>query len=96
VYLTIQLYPVVSHCISPYLTASKTGYDQKYIAPGEGSHQDSAGIAPSGTPPLAAAGTAAPTATDTGKTVPQRANPTETAYAHPRRGTGTPFLRQSK
>ena len=32
-----------------------------------------------------AAGTAAPTTTDTGNTVPQRANPTQTAYAHPRR-----------
>ena len=29
-----------------------------------------------------AAGTAAPTTTDTGDTVPQRANPTQTAYAH--------------
>jgi len=33
-----------------------------------------------------AAGTAAPTSTaDTGNTVPQRANPIQTAYAHPRR-----------
>ena len=32
-----------------------------------------------------AAGTAAPTTADTGNTVPQRANPTQTAYAHPRR-----------
>jgi len=32
-----------------------------------------------------AAGTAAPTTTDTGSTVPQRANPTQTAYAHPLR-----------
>jgi len=32
-----------------------------------------------------AAGTAAPTTTDTGNTVPQRANPTQTAYAYPRR-----------
>ena len=30
-----------------------------------------------------AAGTAAPTTADTGNTVPQRANPTQTAYAHP-------------
>jgi len=33
-----------------------------------------------------AAGTAAPTTTDTGNTVPQRTNPTHTAYAHPQRG----------
>ena len=33
-----------------------------------------------------AAGTAAPTTTDKGNTVPQRANPTQTAYAHTRRG----------
>ena len=32
-----------------------------------------------------AAGTAAPTTADTGNTVPQRANPTQTAFAHPRR-----------
>jgi len=32
-----------------------------------------------------AAGTAAPTTTDTGNTVPQRANPTQTAYAHSRK-----------
>jgi len=32
-----------------------------------------------------AAGTAAPTTTYTGSTVPQRANPAQTAYAHPRR-----------
>ena len=32
-----------------------------------------------------AAGTAAPTTADTGNTVPQRANPTQTAYAHLRR-----------
>jgi len=32
-----------------------------------------------------AAGTAAPTTADTGNTVPQRASPTQTAYAHPRR-----------
>jgi len=32
-----------------------------------------------------AAGTAAPTTADTVNTVPQRANPTQTAYAHPRR-----------
>ena len=32
-----------------------------------------------------AAGTAAPTTADTENTVPQRANPTQTAYAHPRR-----------
>ena len=32
-----------------------------------------------------AAGTTAPTTADTGNTVPQRANPTQTAYAHPRR-----------
>ena len=32
-----------------------------------------------------AAGTAAPTTADTGNTVPQLANPTQTAYAHPRR-----------
>ena len=32
-----------------------------------------------------AAGTAAPTTADTRNTVPQRANPTQTAYAHPRR-----------
>ena len=32
-----------------------------------------------------AAGTAAPTTADTGNTVPQRANPTQTAYVHPRR-----------
>ena len=32
-----------------------------------------------------AAGTAAPTTTDTGNTVPQHANPTQTAYAHLRR-----------
>jgi len=32
-----------------------------------------------------AASTAAPTTADTGNTVPQRANPTQTAYAHPRR-----------
>ena len=35
-----------------------------------------------------AAGTAACTTTDTGNTVPQRANPTQTAYAHPNRGQG--------
>jgi len=34
-----------------------------------------------------AAGTATPTTSDTGNTVPQRANPTQTAYAHPRRRT---------
>jgi len=33
-----------------------------------------------------AAGTAAPTARDMGNTVPLRANPTQTAYAHPQRG----------
>ena len=32
-----------------------------------------------------AAGTAAPTTTDTGNTVPQRVNPIQMAYAHPRR-----------
>ena len=32
-----------------------------------------------------AAGTAAPTTADTGNTVPQRATPTQTVYAHPRR-----------
>ena len=37
--------------------------------------QDSAGTAPSGTPPPAA-----PTTTDWGNSVPQRANPTQTAY----------------
>ena len=42
-YLTIStlhlrylLYPAVSHCISPYLTASKTGYNQKYTPGGGG------------------------------------------------------------
>jgi len=39
-------------------------------------HQDSAGTAPSGTLPPAH-----PTTTDTGNTVPQRANPTQAAYA---------------
>ena len=42
-------------------------------------HQDSTGTAPSGT--------AAHNTADTGNTVPQRANPTQTAYAHPRRRT---------
>jgi len=39
-----------------------------------------------------ATGTAAPTTADTGNTVPQRANPTQTAYAyaHPRRRAGGP------
>jgi len=46
------------------------------------SHQDSAGHSPQR---HTAAGTAAPTTTDTGNTVPQRANPTQTAYAHPRK-----------
>ena len=32
-----------------------------------------------------AVGTAAPTTTDTGNTVPQRANPIQTAYAHSRK-----------
>ena len=27
------LYPAVSHCILPYLTASKTGYNQEYTPP---------------------------------------------------------------
>jgi len=41
-------------------------------------HQDSAGTAPQR---HTAAGTAAPITADTGNTVPQRANPTRTAYA---------------
>ena len=36
-------------------------------------------------PPHTAAGTAAPTTTDTGNTVPQRADPAQTAYAHSRK-----------
>jgi len=36
-----------------------------------------------------AAGTAAPTTADMGNTVPQRAHPTQTAYAHPRRRAQT-------
>jgi len=46
-------------------------------------HQDSADTAPSGTPPLAQP---PHTTTDKGKTAPQRANPTQTAYAHPEKG----------
>jgi len=37
-----------------------------------------------------AAGTAAPATTDTGNPVSQRANPTQTAYAHPQRGAQAP------
>jgi len=49
-------------------------------------HQDSAGTVTSGTqlpaqPPL-------PTTTDKGCTFPERANPTQTAYVHPKGGVG--------
>jgi len=37
-----------------------------------------------------AAGTAALTTIDTGNTVPQRANPTQTAYARPKKGDPGP------
>jgi len=53
-------------------------------------HQDSAGtwhIPQQNT----AAGTAAPTTTDTGNTAPQRVNPTQTAYARPKKGTDRTF-----
>jgi len=51
--------------------------DDDCISPRDTSpHQDSTSTVPSGTPPPAAA----PTTVDTGNTVPQRANPTQTAY----------------
>jgi len=59
--------------------------DDAYLPPRDtSSHQDRTSTSLSGTPPPAA-----PTTADTGSTVPQRANSTQTAYAHPsKEGSG--------